>query len=725
MKLKLTNFFIVLLLAGSAMAQSSATKSADIEYEKQNYFEAKDLYKKAYTKEKDKAIKTEILFKIALCYREFNDTKNEIQWFDKAIKAKYPDPIAILYLAQAQKMSAKYSDAAVTFNKYKAAVPSDNRGELGAQSCELAAKWIQKPTRYSITNMAGINSKFSDFAASYAKKDYKIIIFTSNRQESFGNGVDEGTGSKYSDLYETSLDRKGKWSVAKPLPAPVNSPVNEGASVFDKKYSEMFFSRSLNSKGKVRTKIFVTKRRGQSWDEPTQLPFCTDDSSSYGHPSLSPDGTTLYFASDMPGGQGGFDIWCSKYDKAKKSWGDPKNLGPAVNTDRDDQYPFVRSDSVLYFSSYGHLGMGGLDIFKTIFADGAWGNVQNLKYPMNSPADDFAIVFEDGPREMGYFSSNRDGGKGSDDIYSFSLPPILLTLKGVARNTETKDILPDVKIEMVGSDGSSISAVTDKSGAYKFDTSQFHINVTYQLKASKNKFFGDKGDESTMGQEISKDYTHDFNLKPIPVIIVLPNVLYFFDSAALIEASKAPLDTLVKTLSENQNIAIELISNTDSRGSGDYNQALSQRRAVTVVNYLIEHGIDSARLTAKGAGKSNPRTLDKDETVTVVSGSKGGKIGSENKGLEKTFSFKKGAHITDAFIATLGSEDEKEAAHQLNRRTEARITSTTFVGKNGMVPQKETPQEAPKEAPKDPKKAPVKKDAPKPDPKGKPAPKKK
>ena len=369
MKLKLTNLLIVLLMYGAVMAQSNATKSANTEFDKQNYFEAKDLYKKAYTKEKDKTLKTEILFKIGLCYREFNDTKNEIQWFDKAVKAKYPDPIVLLYLAQAQKMAGKYADAAVSFNKYKAAVPSDNRGELGAQSCELAAKWIQKPTRYSVSNMVGINSKFSDFAASYGKKDYKIILFTSNRQESFGNAVDEGTGSKYSDLYETSLDRKGKWSIAKALPAPINSPVNEGASCFDKKYSEMFFSRSLNSKGKVRTKIFVTKRRGQSWDEPTQLPFCNDDSSSYGHPSLSPDGTTLYFSSDMPGGQGGFDIWCSKYDKAKKTWGDPKNLGPNVNTDRDDQYPFIRSDSVLYFSSYGHLGMGGLDIFKSTLAD--------------------------------------------------------------------------------------------------------------------------------------------------------------------------------------------------------------------------------------------------------------------------------------------------------------------------------------------------------------------
>ena len=693
MKLKLSNLFIVLLIAGSALAQSSATKSADVEYDKQNYFEAKDLYKKAYTKEKDKAIKTEILFKIAMCYREFNDTKNEIQWFDKAIKAKYPDPIAILYLAQAQKMAGKYADAGATFNKYKAAVPSDNRGDLGAQSCELSAKWIQKPTRYAVTNMAGINSKFADFAASYAKKDYKIIIFTSTRQESMGNAVDEGTGSKYSDLYETTLDRKGKWSTAKPLPAPVNSPMNEGASCFDRKYSEMFFSRSLNKGGKVRTKIFVTKRRGQTWDEPTQLPFCSDDSSSYGHPSLSPDGTTLFFASDMQGGLGGFDIWYSKYDKAKKSWGNPVNAGPNINTDRDEQWPYIRSDSVLYFSSYGHLGMGGLDIFKATNTDGVWGNVQNMKYPINSPADDFAIVFEDGPGEHGYFSSNRDGGKGGDDIYSFYLPPILVTLKGVARNSETKDILPDTKIEMVGSDGSSISAVTDKSGSYKFDTAQFHLNVSYQLKATKYDYFGDKGEENTMNVEASKDYTHDFNLKPIPHVIVLPNVYYVFDQAALIPTSFPSLDTLVKTLKENPNLAIELDANTDSRGEAGYNQKLSQRRADTVVLYLIQQGIDSARLKPVGKGKSNPRTLDKEETETGV---------YPGKTLHP-YTFPKNVRLTDEYINKLPSDDARESAHQLNRRTEAVITSKTYHSPKDIVPQKDTPKETPKkDTPKTP-----------------------
>ncbi|MEI6816566.1 MAG: OmpA family protein [Bacteroidota bacterium] len=702
MKLKLTNFFIVLLIAGSALAQSSATKSADVEYDKQNYFEAKDLYKKAYTKEKDKAIKTEILFKIGDCYRMLLDNKNEIQWLEKAIKAKYPDPIALLYLAQAQKMSGKYADATVTFNKYKAAVPSDNRGELGAQSCELSAKWIQKPTRYSVNNMVGINSKFSDFATCYAKKDLKVVMFTSNRQESLGNAVDEGTGSKFSDIFETSLDRKGKWSTAKALPAPVNSPMNDGACCFDKKYTEMFFTRSLNMKGKVRSKLFVTKRRGQTWDEPTSLPFCNDDSSSYGHPSLSPDGTTLFYTSDIPGGQGGFDIYFSKYDKAKKAWGDPVNCGPNVNTDRDDQYPFIRSDTVLYFSSYGHLGMGGLDIYRAVLADGAWGNVTNMKYPINSPADDFAIVFEDEKRESGYLSSNRDGGKGSDDIYSFYLPPIVLTLKGVARDKDNNNEIPDAKIEMVGSDGSSVSAVTDKSGGYKFDSAQFHPNVIYKLAASKKDYLGDKGEESTMGQELSKDYIHDFKLKFVKKPIVLPNVMYVFDQATLIDVSFPSLDTLVKVLNDNPTITIELDANTDARGDADYNKKLSQRRADTVVMYLIQHGIDSARLKPVGMGKSNPRTLTEDVTATGV-----------YKGKElKPAHFKKGDYLTESFIAKLSSEDEKEAAHQLNRRTEVKILTQNYVPKGGIAPQQEVPKETPKEAPK--KDAP-KKDAPKKD----------
>ena len=677
MKIKLLSFFVMLLIAGAAMGQSAILKQANLEFEKSNYFDAKDLYKKAFSKEKDKAVKAEILFKIGECYRMFLDTKNQIAWYDKAVKANYPDPIALLYLAQAQKMSGKYADATVTFNKYKAAAPTDKRGEEGAQSCELAAKWVQKPTRYTVSNMVSINSKFSDFAAAYAKKDYRVLFFTSNKEESMGAAVDEGTGYKFTDIYETTLDRKGKWSTPKPIPAPVNSPVNEGAACFDRKYSEMFFTRSGFAKGKdLRSKIYVTKRRGQTWDEPVALPFCNNDSATYGHPSLSADGTHLYFASDMPGGHGGLDIWVSTYDKSKKAWGDPVNLGPNINTDGNEMYPYIRNDGVLFFSSDGHLGMGGLDIFKATFANNEWGDVTNMKYPINSPADDFAIIFEDGA-ERGYLSSNRDGGKGSDDIYSFNLPPIILTLRGVARNKDNGNPIPEVKIEMVGSDGSSISQLTDKTGAYKFDSGQFHPNVSYKLTATKKDYLGDKGEVSTVGQETSKDYVLDFKLKPIiKKPIVLPNVLYVFDKTVLIPVSNASLDSLVKILDENPTITIELDANTDARGSEEYNQKLSQGRAETVVNYLVDHGIDKDRLTPVGQGKMVPRTLEDDEKVTISADGS-----TLYNGTAKTFSFKKGDNLTMEFINKIADKDEQEAAHQLNRRTEFKILRQDFAPK--------------------------------------------
>ena len=313
-------------------------------------------------------------------------------------------------------------------------------------------------------------------------------------------------------------------------------------------------------------------------------------------------------------------------------------------------FPFIKPNGRLYFASDGHIGMGGLDIFAAEkLGDAQWGNVQNMKAPINSSANDFGITF-DGNQNKGFFSSSREGGRGKDDIWQFSEPPILFVLKGLVKDLETGQPLVAANVKLIGTDGSSAEMQTAADGTFEFgqngDAYYINKNTSYQLTVSKPSYLRAKGKETTVNVEESKIFAHLYDLQPITETpIKLPEIVYPFNKANITPRAADSLEFLYKILVDNPQLVIELKANTDSRGGDDYNLKLSQRRADSAVGYLVRRGIDPARMVPKGYGETN-------------------------------------LLILDDVIAQLASEEEREAAHQANRRTEFSILSQDFVPPN-------------------------------------------
>lgn len=635
---------VTIITATAAIAQPKAVKEADRLYKNRDYYEALNSYKKALEKVRgNKALKAELTFKQGLCYKMFNDTKKAEVWFAKAIKAKYANPEATLFLADMLRYNGKYDEALAEYQKYVKLKPDDVRGSRGVESCKLSVQWKASPTKHLISNVQPLNTKFEDFSPSYSRKNFKELYFTSTREGSTGNGIDGWTGQSYSDIYEAKLDKNGKWSTPAAIKEPVNGKYNEGGVTFNDKFSKIFFTRCEEDKNKLKgCQIFTTLKKGNNWDEPVLVPF-TADSFTVGHPWLSDSEDILFFASNMPGGLGGKDIWMAKFDKKSKTWGSPINLGPQVNTEGDEMYPSLRNDSTLYFASNGHVGMGGLDIFEAKLKGGKWGGTANLKYPINTEADDFGIIFQ-GKNEKGYFSSTREGGKGASDIYEFSVPPILFTIGGYVIDFDTKQPVTGAKVTMKDKDGMIYETVTDQTGSYTFDNTKFKEENTYDFVANATDYLNDIGKESTIGELVSRDYKKDFFLKTTKKgPIKLPKIEYDLGKWDLRPESNDSLNGLIQTLKDNPQITIELMSHTDSRDAAKANITLSQKRAQSVVDYLVQQKIDPARLTAKGYGETKLLNKCKDGVKC--------------------------------------SEEE----HQLNRRTEFRITSTNFVPAAGSI----------------------------------------
>ena len=646
---------LMLLFVSQAFAQRNYTKQAYKLYNNGLYVEAIEALKEAAGKESAKPKKAELIFKTAECYRMINDLKNAENWYKKAIAAKYADPIAILLMADCKKAQGKYPDAIVDYNEYAKQAPSDSRGKDGAASCEMAQKNIDAPSRFQVSNMMSINSKALDLCPSYADKKQNLLYFTSTREGAAGNKVDNTLGQGFSDLYETRLDKKGSWSTPMPLGDPINTKSNEGSSALNKKKGKMWFTRCPQAeKRNLGSVIAETEKKGSGWGPVNILPIlpAEQDSFSVGHPSMSTDETTLYFASDMPGGFGGKDIYYMTYDKKGGKWSAPVNVGNVINTTEDELFPFIDENNVLYFASKGHLSMnmGGLDIFKSARTGTTFAEPAPLPYPINTFSDDFSLI-TDGKMEKGYFASNRPGGKGLDDIYAFNLPPILYTVSGTIYNVDTKEKVIGALVKLNGSDGMSLETKTDETGSYRFDVNADGMrlikkDVSYNLLSSKEDFLGDKADFNTLGLEVNTDFVKDMNIKPIvkEVSIKLPDILYDLNKWDLKPEFQDSLTGLVKTLNDNMNITIELGSHTDTRGDIKSNAELAQKRAQSVVDFLISKGIAGDRLVAKGYGESQPLISDKE-------------------------------------IDALKTTEEKEAAHQKNRRTTFKILRQDYVPK--------------------------------------------
>jgi peptidoglycan-associated lipoprotein len=649
---------LVMALSITVNAQKNYKQEADIAFGGEKFYKAIEMYKKAYTKETKKEVKSEILFKIAECYRLKEDGKQAAVWYNKAIKAKYDDPIALLHVANIYKTQGKYEDAIVQFNKFKAAKPGDKRAESGIKSCELAKGWKDNPTRTIVNPMPLLNSEDYDFSPVFADKKNMELYFTSTRQGSAGSDVSDVTGMNFADIYQSKRDKKGKWSEPVVLNEAINSSASEGSSCFNKKRNTMYFTRcGVENKGIKGCSIYWAKKQGQKWGTPDLITVAAD-TFTVGHPAISADDKVLVFASNMPGGKGGKDLWYITFNKKAKTWSEPTNLGSEVNTAGDEMFPYIRANGELYFSSNGHQGMGGLDLFKAASTGvNQWGGVENLQSPMNSEANDFGIVFE-GNKERGFFTTSREGGKGGDDIWEFYLPPKLFSLVGTVKDVETGEFLPNAKVKLIGTDGSSAVVTTDDKGYFEFienGPADRYIKgeTSYSLVVEKENYLNAKGKETTVNLTKSRKFVHEYALQPIiDVVIKLPLIEYEYNKADLKPNSKDSLNYLYQIMIDNPTIVIQLRSHTDFRGSARYNQALSQRRAQSCVDYLVkEKGIDPGRIKAKGMGESEP-----------IKGANG-------------------VVLDEKYIKSLKSDEEKEAAHQRNRRTDFKVLSSDFVPK--------------------------------------------
>ncbi|MBI9055715.1 MAG: OmpA family protein [Bacteroidales bacterium] len=650
----LLSLFAICFLS-SSYGQKSLYQKANNYYKNGQYYQAVDLLRDAYNKTPSRETKNDITFQVAECYRFTNQPKKAEMWYKKAISKKYNNPSIFLYYADALKMNEKFEDALTNYKEYKKLVPADARGENGIRSCELALKWIESPNGYKVANMKFFNSRDSEFSPAFAKAEYDEVYFTSTRESATGDKTHGGTGYNFSDIFTSKKDNKGNWSTPVPLDENINTEFEEGAVSLSKDYNTIFFTRcERHKKDAVGCMVMMSERRSDKWGKAEQI-LMLDDSIVVAHPTLSEDELRLYFASDMKGGMGEKDIWVVKRTSPDAEWGVPENMGAAINTAGNEMFPFIHNDGILYFSSDYHIGMGGLDIFKATEQNGTW-KVENMRYPINSTKDDFGIIIEK-EEERGYFSTSRDG---HDEIYSFILPPLKFDVEGVIKNDKTDAPLADATVKLVGSDGMTLSNETASDGTFKF---MLRPNTDYVFVASKKGFLTGKEKETTKGITESQSFTSEIRLSSIAEPIELPNILYDFAKWDLRPESMVALDKLVETLNDNPNVVIELRSHTDARGSASANVELSQKRAQSVVNYLIEKGIVPARLRAKGYAATMPKVVDN-------------KIATQNTFLNE------GMTLTQDFIENLGSEEQQEMAHQINRRTEFQVISTEFKSGN-------------------------------------------
>jgi peptidoglycan-associated lipoprotein len=646
-------FILIIAISPESIAQKRRVERAYEYFNAGEYFLAIDHFKNTYSKSKDKATKAEMVYMVAECYRLINDPKNAEIWYKKAVKTAYAKPEAEFWYAESLKKNGKYQLAIDELKKYKQLMPADPRADQEIRACELATEWLRNPEAYKVDELKDINSKDADFSPAFARDDFGVIYFTSSRDDARGSKTHGATGQNFTDIFESRLDKKGKWSI--PVPVEVlNSEFEDGTPNISTDFKDIYFTRCEEGKREKRgCAIMYSQRKGDSWTLPKNLGIMPD-SIVAAHPALSPDELTLYFVSDIKGGYGGKDIYFVTRDKPNSAWSKPKNAGPDINTPGDELFPYVRNDGTLYFSSDGHIGMGGLDIFKAKpQPDGTW-VVQNMKPPINSSADDFGIVFKN-ETEAGIFSSTRKG-RGNDDLYSFEMPPLKFNVTGLVKDEKAGVAVQGSMVKLIASDGTNFQSETGTSGDFKF---ALKPAVDYIFLASKKGYLNGKEKVTTKGQDKSRDFMVTILLTPIDNPIELSNIFYDFDKWDLRPESMVTLDKLVETLNDNPKVTIELMSHTDSRNTEEYNLTLSQKRAQSVVDYLISKGIELDRLTAKGYGKSKPKVVDSE--------------------INTLYPFLKlGATLTEQYINTLANDEQKEIANQINRRTEFKVLRTDY-----------------------------------------------
>lgn len=653
--------YILLFLTALLLFSCKSAKLSDAE-EKQRigeYFEAAAIYRKVYTKTspQKRDLRGYIAYRMAECNRLINNTPRATSAYMNALRYDYPDSIVSLRLGQMYQKSGKYMDAIRHYNDFLLLNPESQLALNGIKGSELAPQWKQNPSRYIVKRMEKFNSRRGEFSPMLYGDKYDQLYFTSSRTPKGANKdkdetISAITGQRNNDFFLVKQDEQGNWLAPVELEDEVNTEFDEGTPSFSKDGNTMYYTYcAQDPEGPRTSEIYVSTRSSAKWGKGTRASIVKDSVTALGHPAVSPDGKYLYYVSDAVGGFGGKDIFRSRL--VGNDFGPMENLGPDINTPGDEMFPYVRDSVTLYFASNGHPGMGGLDLFKaTLDSTGKW-HVENLKAPINSMGDDFGITFE-GDKEKGFFSSNRNDARGYDHLYSFELPVITIFIEGIVSDVDENPI-EDATVRIVGKDGLNEKVLAKKDGTYRVELER---DIRYVMMASARGYLNQNFELKTGPEEKNETYIVDFYLSPISKPVVIENIFYDFDKATLRPESQKALDEMIKMLNDNPNVTIELGAHTDRKGSDQYNERLAQRRAQSVVDYLIAGGIEKERLEAKGYGESVPKVI--------------------NKKMAKNYDFlNEGDVLTEEFILTLTPE-QQEIADQINRRTEFKVLRTNY-----------------------------------------------
>ncbi len=619
------------------------------------YYDAASEFKKAYSKTpaKEKEKRGERAAKMAFCYDKSLQTQKAIAAYRNAIRYEKASLTDLRAYARLLLKNGEYKLALEVFEELLDSMPHDSLVLSGIISAKTAPTIKEQGSRYTVKKMDVFNSRRADFSPMLFGEQFEQLYFTSSRNEAEGDELSGITGTKPCDIFVSTKDDKGKWGKPEKVEGGLNTAFDEGACCFTVDGRDMYFTQCITDPEYPRfAQIMQSARADAAWGTGSEVKLSNDTLSSYAHPAISPDGQWLYFVSDMPGGAGGLDIWRVRLTAA--GMGGVENLGAPINTAGDEMFPTFRPNGDFYFSSNGHPGLGGLDIFIAKVGEDRRYHLEHPGYPLNSQGDDFGMTFE-GFHNRGFFSSNRNDGRGWDHIYSFENPEIVQTVTGWVYEQDGYE-LNDAEVYIVASDGTNERISVRSDGSFHMEVEP---GVDYLFLATCKGYLNHTEELSVKPSTESIDHVLQFALPTISAPVVIDNVYYDFDKATLREESLEALDRLVKMLTENPNITIELSAHTDNRGSNEYNLRLSQRRAESCVNYLIENGIDTARLTPIGYGEECPKKIKKKLT-------------------EKITWLKEDDELTEEFINELDDEEKAEVCHQLNRRTEFLVLRTTY-----------------------------------------------
>jgi peptidoglycan-associated lipoprotein len=666
---------VMILLCGTADAQHKEMKQALADFSDLQYFKAAENYQKALDKiEDDQLMKDHATFMLGECYRMMNDPDRAEIYYHQLAGGYYGEgkPEYYLRYADVLRMQGKTDEARGFYRKYLKATPRDHMGKAGLASCDWIESNKNRRIQVNVFPAPTINSSYDDFAPAFFSSHFDKMVFTSNRSGTTGKHSDQWYGLPFSDLFVTSLSASG-WAppVLLDQTEMINTEVHEGTAAFNGDFTAIYFTRCNRSDAKMQyCRILKSTRTGDGWTEP-EVVFA-DTAANMGQPTVSKDELTIFFSSDMKGGEGGKDIWTARRASREEPFGKPVQPGRGINTPGNEMFPYLCNDTLLFYSSDGLPGYGGLDIYRSVFRNNSWSAPENLLRPINSGYDDFGIIFKV-PGEEGYFTSNRTGGIGGDDIYGFTRRTMLFNASGQVRDQMTLLPLPDAQVLLISEKGDSVSMFTDQQGRFRFDTTYVKEYSDYILFIRKDNYFAQKEEFTSRIYQDDHHFRFDYLLEPIPdQPIVLPDILYALDDWRLQPQYEDSLMQLVELLQINETLVIELRSHTDSRASHEYNDVLSQKRAQSVVDFLISQGIDPGRLVAKGYGERVFRVLNKD----VV---------------KENYHFKAGTELNDQFVYSLPTKDIQEAAFQLNRRTEFFVLAKDYKPSTGTPSQARGP----------------------------------